>query len=173
MNLIPWRKHNSIPAATGSALTTPISDFRTEIDRLFDRYFRGSMLGPSAWAEETEWMKHDFMPSVDVAENDKQITIRAEVAGMAPDDVDISVSGNVLTIHGEKKESSENTGDDFYHSERRFGSFTRSIELPATADLDKVTAEQVNGVLTVTVTKVPTAKAKKIQVKGRELVGSK
>ena len=73
--------------------------------------------------------------------------------------------GNVLTIHGEKKETSEDRRDDYYYRERRFGSFTRSVELPSTADVDDVIAEQANGVLTVRVPKVPTAKAKKIDVK--------
>ena len=164
MNLIPWRK-TSIPVSRESALSTPVSELRSEMDHLFDRFFRGSWLEPRGWTEALDWSARDFMPSVDVAENDKEITIRAEVPGMDPDDIDVNVSGNVLTIHGEKRESSEDKGDDYYHCERRFGAFTRSVELPATANLDDIEAEQRNGVLTVCVKKQATAKAKKIGVK--------
>ena len=94
--------------------------------------------------------------------------------GMSADDIDISVSGNVLTIRGEKKESVEEEREDFFHCERRFGTFTRSIELPSTADLDSISASQNDGVLTVEVQKLPTAQPKKIDVKipKRELAGS-
>jgi HSP20 family protein len=164
MNLIPKRKHN-VPATRSSALTTPIADFRGEMDRLFDRFFRGPWAGASSWLEESGWRAGEFMPTVDLAENDKQITIRAELPGLEPEDVDINVSGNILTIHGEKKESKEDKGDDYYHCERRFGSFTRSVELPATADVESVEAEQRSGVLTIRVKKVPSAKARSIKVK--------
>lgn len=166
MNVIPWRKKNNIPVARESALTAPISQFRGEMDRLFERYFHGWWPQPANWAaEDFEWNAREFMPSVDVAESDKQITIRAEVPGLEPKDIDLHVSGNVLTIHGEKRASTEDKGDDFYHCERCFGSFTRSVELPATADLDHIDAEQTNGVLTVSVKKLPTARSKKIDVK--------
>jgi HSP20 family protein len=164
MSLIPWRKKQSIPVTRESTLA-PLSEFRTEMDRLFDRYFRGSWLTPSRWADEFDWHTRDFMPSVDVAENDKEITVRAELPGLEADDVDISVSGNTLTIHGEKKESIEDKRDDYYHCERRFGAFTRSIELPVTADVDEIDAELTNGVLTVCVKKLETARTKKVEVK--------
>jgi HSP20 family protein len=175
MNLIPWRKTHGIPVARESALSTPIGEFRNEMDRLFDRYLRrGSWMEPTGWFEDIDGPKRDFIPSVDVAENDKQITICAEVPGMDPENVDISVSGNLLTIHGEKKECTEEKKDDFYHCERRFGSFTRSMELPVTADVDQIDAELVNGVLTLHVKKLATAQAKKIDVKPakRELAGA-
>ena len=174
MNIIPWRKKHSIPVARESARSTPISELRSEMDRLLDKFYRGSWLDPTGWSENFDWPTREFMPSIDVAENDKQITIRAEVPGMDPQDIDINVSGNVLTIHGEKKESTEDKGDDYYHCECRFGSFTRSVELPATADLDDIAAEQCNGMLTVCVKKLPTAHAKKIDVKTsrRELAGA-
>lgn len=173
MNLIPWRKKDSIPVARESALGQPISEFRHEVDRLFDRFFHGTWLEPTRGFESANWPMKEFMPEIDVAENDTDITIRAEVPGMDVKDIDIRVSGNVLTLHGEKKEEKEDKDDDFYHCERRFGSFTRSIELPPTADLEKIEAEQSNGVLTVCVKKQPTAKAKKVDIKpARKLAGA-
>jgi HSP20 family protein len=173
MNITPWRKTRGMPLARESSLSTPISEFRGELDRLFDRFFRGGWLRPSTWAEATtEWPGGEFLPSLDVAENDKEIVIRTEVPGMDPKDVDVSLSGNVLTIHGEKKESSEEKSEDYYHCERRFGSFSRNVELPATADLEHIEAEQRNGLLTITVKKAVTAKPKKIGVKAAEKVGA-
>ena len=175
MSLIPWKRGQNIQVSRESALGTPISEFRAEMDRLLSRCFGGTSFEPARWFEEAGWSTREFVPSIDVVENDKQITIRAEVPGMDPKDVDVNVSGNVLTIHGQKKESTEDKGADYYHCERRFGSFTRSLELPATADLDNVSAEQSNGVLTICVKKLPTAQAKKISVKApkREMAGVK
>ena len=84
------------------------------------------------------------MPALDVSESEKRITIRAEVPGVTPDDLEITVSGNMLTIRGEKSASSEEEHDDFYHSERCFGSFTRRIELPASADPDHARANTLH-----------------------------
>lgn len=166
MNLIPWRRTQGLPAGRESTFSAPLAEFRSEMDRLFDRFFRrGPLAEASDWFEDTGSPIQELMPRIDLAENDRHITIRAEIPGLDPDDIDINVSGNVLTIHGEKKESSEDRRDDFYYRERRFGSFTRSVELPSTADLDDVVAEQSNGVLTVRVKRVPTAKVKKIDVK--------
>ena len=173
MNLIPWRKKHGVPVVREHTLTAPLAEFRTEMDRLFDRYYRGSWLAPSRWADEFDWPAGDFMPSVDVAESDESITVRAEVPGLEPEDVDVSVSGSTLTIHGEKKESIEDKRDDYYHCERRFGSFTRSIELPTNADVEAIDAGLSKGVLEVCVKKLETTPKKKIDVKPqRELVQS-
>lgn len=173
MNIIPFKKKNSIPVSHETSLTHPTSDFRSEMNRVFDRFFHNPLLETTDWADDFDRPLREFMPTMDLSENDNQITIRAEAPGMSPDDIDISVSGNVLTIRGEKKESTHEEGEDFYHCERRFGSFTRSVELPTTADLDSITAEQSDGVLTLGVKKLTTAHPKKIDVKipKRELAG--
>ncbi|MHC4908531.1 MAG: Hsp20/alpha crystallin family protein [Planctomycetota bacterium] len=165
MTLIPWRKKNSVPVTRQSSPPGPTTEFKTELNRLFDRFFTDPWSSPIGWGEDAGWPAQDFVPSVDVAENDKKISVRAEIPGMDPENVDINVSGNILTIHGEKRESKEDERDDFYHCERRFGSFTRRVELPSTADLDTIEAEQSNGVLTISIEKLPTAKAKRIEVK--------
>lgn len=164
MNLIPWRTTRDIPVTHESGLTTPIGQFRTEMDDLFDRFFHGTWPPARRWLGETEWTR-EFMPSIDVAENDKQITITAEIPGIDPDDVEINVTDNVLTLRGEKKQTIENKDEDHYHCERRFGSFTRSIELPPTADLDHVDAQARSGLLKVSIPKLATAKPKKVNVK--------
>jgi len=179
MNIIPWRKRHFVPV--NPEAKTTMHHFRREMDRLFDRFLdrfphHGTWPEPSDWTDDPDRPQGMLVPSVDIAENEKQITIHAEVPGLGPDDFEISVSGNVLTIRGEKRECTEDKSADHYHCERRFGSFTRSIELPADADLESIEAEERHGVLTVAVRKIASAehKPKKIGVKvtGEKLVSS-
>ena len=161
---IPWRKKPGLTVTREQTPPAQVTGFRSEMNRLFDRFFADPWCSPLGWGE-SGWQANDFVPSIDIAENDTLITVRAEIPGLDPDDVDINVSGNILTIHGEKRESREDERDDFYHCERRFGAFTRRIELPPTADLEAIEAEQSNGVLTVSIGKLPTARAKRIEVR--------
>jgi HSP20 family protein len=172
MNLTPWRKKHTIPVTHEMTASTPNPlACRRELDQLFERFLRGSW----EWPPALGWTAAP-MPALDVSESDKRITIRAEVPGVTPDDFEITISGNMLTIRGEKSASSEEEGDDFHHSERCFGSFTRRIELPTSADPDAIEADECNGVLTIRVKKLPAAQSKKVEVKGvvpeRELVGA-
>jgi HSP20 family protein len=175
MNLIHFKKKNSIPVHRKDALSLPVNGLKAEMDRLFDRFFHNSLLDSDGWAEEFEQPLGNFLPKVDLSDNIDKVVIRAEAPGISPEDIDISISGNVLTIRGEKKESTEEEREDFYHCERRFGTFTRSIELPSTADLDSIEATQNDGVLTVEVQKLPMAHPKRIEVKSpkRELTSSR
>lgn len=166
MNIIPWRTKHDVPVTREFPPSPSIADFRTEMDRLFDRYFRGSWMEPFEWSEPWARTAGELIPAVDVSESDSEITVRAEVPGLSPEDIDIRISGNMLTIRGEKKETKEEKSGDRYHYERRFGCFSRCVELPASADLDSIDAEERNGVLTVHVKKMPVSKAKKISVKG-------
>jgi len=129
------------------------------MDDLFDSFFRGldkpfSLFGERAW------------PAIDVAEKDEAILVRAEVPGCTPEDIDISVYGNTLTLSGEKKESREANGDGFYHMESSYGSFRREIPLPAEVDADKIEAVVKDGILSVTLPKAEKSKAVKVKVKG-------
>jgi HSP20 family protein len=182
MNLIPWTRKRNLPLmremASPGAMTPimPIMELRREMDQLFDRFFREPWSGNREWWPQETWARFgELTPSVDLLENDKSITVRAELPGMEPGDVDIQLSGNVLTISGEKKESCEQKGEDYYHCERRFGSFRRSFELPTSADLDKIQAEFKNGVLNLTVAKTAEAKPRKVSIKGAKpaLAGAK
>ena len=156
MSLIPWRnKHQE----TQRGDLAPLSEFRREVDRLFDSFLREPFSWPD-WSFAGPWN-----PSLDVRETDDAVTVRAEVPGVKPDDINISVTGNMLTLSGEKKETEEKQGNGFRHSERRFGSFRREIALPPGIDADKVTADYAHGVLTVKIAKSPEAAPKRIPVK--------
>ncbi len=145
----------------------PFASFQREMNRLFDNFFSGFSL--SSWAPFDRGATQTFSPRVDVSETDKEIRVSAELPGMEEKDIDISLTRDSLTIKGEKKGETEEKGKDFYRTERSYGSFTRSIPLPAEVDADKVEATFKKGVLDITLPK--TAKAieetKKIPVKAK------
>jgi HSP20 family protein len=90
------------------------------------------------------------------------------VPGLDPKDLEVSISGNHLVLAGEKKESTEKKGKDFFHTESRFGSFQRTIPLPDAVDPDNVEAEYSNGVVVIHLKKAPSAVAKRIEVKAKD-----
>ena len=130
------------------------SSFQDEMNMVLDNFFnRESSYG-------TDWR-----PKVDVAETESDITVKAEIPGIDPKDVDISITGDILTLKGEKKEEKENTGKCYHRVESSYGSFKRVINLPVSVDVDKVKAEGKNGLLEITLPKKEESKAKKINVK--------
>jgi HSP20 family protein len=107
----------------------------------------------------------DWRPVVDVAETESDIIVKAEIPGIDPKDIDISITGDTLTLKGEKKEEKENTGKSYHRVESSYGSFKRVINLPVSVEVDKVTAEGKNGLLEITLPKKEESKAKKINVR--------
>lgn len=144
--LIPWRHRGEV------------SQFRTEMDRLFDRFFDWG--ASPATVGEGQWM-----PSVDVSETGKEVIVKAELPGMDPKDIDISVNGDRLTLRGERKYEHEEKGESFHRVERSYGAFSRDIELPAGVDSDKVEATYKDGVLKINLAKAKETATKKIEVK--------
>lgn len=134
-----------------------LARLHNEMDDLFDSFFRGlekPFAGYKAW------------PTIDVAEEENAITVRAEVPGCKADDVEISVYGNTLTISGEKKVEEEKKEKGYYHIESTYGSFRRELTLPTDVDASKIDAVCKDGVLSITLPKAATAKAVKVKVKG-------
>jgi HSP20 family protein len=162
MSLIPWRskQREGVPAES-----SPLTALRAEMDRLFDSFIRepfGMLDWPAFMGGDRWW------PAIDVAESDKEVTVRAEVPGIDPQELDVTVTGNQVVISGEKKESSEKKEKGFYHSEARYGSFRRVIPLPEGVDAEHVDASYANGVLTLKLNKTPAAAAKRIEVKVKD-----
>ena len=157
-NLVPFGK-KSVPMRRYEE--NPFSLLRREMDSLFDNFFSGFDIEPFGNRMGA------FSPKIDVTENDKEIKISAELPGMDDKDIDLSLQNDMLTIKGEKKEEKEDKGKDYYKVERSYGSFSRSIPLPAEVDTNKADAKFKKGVLSITLPK--TAKAisetKKIAVK--------
>jgi HSP20 family protein len=110
-----------------------------------------------------------FTPKVDIKETEKEVVITAEVAGVQPEDLEVKVYGDNLILSGEKKEEKEEKLANYYHMERRYGSFQRVLPLPAGANRDAIEATTSHGVLTVKIPKTNGAKdaGKKIEVKAK------
>jgi len=139
----------------------PINDWARAQSEMQDmmRSLFGNRDVPSAW-QSVAW------PAIDIADQEHAYMIKAEVPGCRIEDIDLSVSGNVLTIRGEKKQEQDVKEKGYYHVERSFGSFRRDLNLAGDVDIAKIDAECKNGVLTVTLPKTEKAKTAKIKIKG-------
>ena len=133
-----------------------MASLRRAMDRMFDDTFEF----PRVWEREATWG-----PALDVVEKEDSYIVKASVPGVAPEDVEITLTDNVLTIKGETKEEKEDKQENYHLRERHYGSFVRSITLPATVNADKVEAVNEHGVLTLTLPKSEAVKPKKITVK--------
>ena len=132
----------------------------TELDRLFEGFLRD----PFAAFGEPFRALAGWDPKLDVVEGENEVTVRAELPGVDPKDVDLTLSGNVLTISAERKEELEQRTGQAVQSERRHGSFRRSFILPQGADPEKVSAEYAKGVLTVKIGKDPKTPSRHIPI---------
>jgi HSP20 family protein len=145
MELVPWRSFGEP------------SPLRKEMDRLWNRLLRET---PSMGAFTEEWL-----PSVDISETKDNFVVKAELPGLDAKDVSVSISGDILTIRGEKKKETEDEDEHHHYVERYAGSFQRVFQLPAAVKGDKVEASFDKGVLKVTLPKVEEAKKKEVEVK--------
>jgi len=102
---------------------------------------------------------------IDMYQTDKDVVVKATLPGVDAEDVDISISGDILTVKGEHSEEEEVNEGDYIHKERRVGTFSRSIALPVSVDSNKADAVFDKGVLTVTLPKKEASKPKKIKAK--------
>lgn len=136
---------------------TNLFNFRDEMNRLFDGFFRGV---PDVNEHFTT-----YGPDVDIKETDNDVLVSVEIPGMDQKDIKVNVRDNVLTLKGEKKREQEVENTNYHLSERCFGGFERSFTLPTNIQNDKVTATYKNGILNVTLPKAEEAKPKEISVK--------
>jgi HSP20 family protein len=111
-----------------------------------------------------------FTPAVDVVEQDQAYLLRAEIPGVSPSEIDLQVENDVLTLRGERKHEAETERDGYRRVERSYGSFTRSFVLPQGTHVEAIEARAENGVLTISIPKVPATTARKVEVKGGGLV---
>ncbi|WP_027578646.1 Hsp20/alpha crystallin family protein [Bradyrhizobium sp. Ai1a-2] len=134
----------------------PFAFLQQEIDRVFDGLSRNFPAFTAAGRT---------LPSMDVSETDKTIEITAELPGLEQKDVELNLADNLLTIRGEKKNEREEKAKDYHLVERSFGSFARSVELPAGVKAEDISAEISKGVLKVTVRKPEPKQSKQIEIK--------
>ena len=135
----------------GRALRT----LRDEIDTLFDRFVErpiGAVMG-------------QVRPTLDLSETDTELVVKADLPGLEEKDLDVSISTDMLTIRGEKKQPHEEAGKTYHVAERSSGSFTRSIRLPVAVNADQVRASYKNGVLEIVMPKKEQAQTKRIEIR--------
>lgn len=132
-------------------------DLFEEIDRYFDEPF-GLLRRPFGRME-------GWGLSLDVAEEDAAYVVKASLPGMKPEEIDVTVSDNVLTIRGEMKRDEEIAEEKYHLRERRYGAFSRSITLPGVVETDKIEAQYADGVLTLRLPKSEVVQPKRITVR--------
>ncbi len=148
----------------GTELAPVMHRMKEQVDRLFDRF------APSTFFTEPlfppfEKMGIAWAPCLDLVEADKEFIVRLEVPGVHKENLDIKLTGNLLTISGHREELKEGRDETFIWQEREAGSFTRSIRLPAPVVEDKIDASCHDGLLTVRLPKVEPATGTKIVIK--------
>jgi HSP20 family protein len=148
--LIPWR---------------PFTGFE-ELERRLDDVF-GRPILPAAW-RRIPMVEMGWAPAIEVFEKEDKFVVKAELPGLKEEEIDISVVGDMLTIKGERKAESEVKEQDYYCCERSYGSFSRSITVPSNIDANKIEATYEDGVLEVSLPKVPEVKPKKIAVSAKK-----
>jgi HSP20 family protein len=120
---------------------------------------------PNLFDENSHIATSQWVPTVDIKENEKQFTITADIPGVEPKDIDVSMENGMLTIKGERKTEIKDKENGYRRVERTYGSFHRRFSLPETADGEHVSAKGKHGVLEITVAKRESSKARKIEVK--------
>jgi len=117
--------------------------------------------------EESNWVAdQEGQLTIDVYQTDSDIVIKSTIAGVKPEDLDIQINNDMVTIRGERRKEDEVRDEDYYYQECYWGAFSRSIILPVDVEANKSEAIMKNGVLTIRLPKAETAKARKIQVRG-------
>ena len=142
-----------------------LTRWERDMDRIMEDFF-GRRMRPW-WPER--WSRREVMeleaPAVDLFEDKNEIVIKAELPGMEKENVEVKLTDHMLTIKGEKKKEEEVKEENYYRSERSYGSFIRTLELPADVHADKVKASFKNGILEVRLPKTEEAKTKEVKVK--------
>ena len=152
-NLMPWRRKEQAPRKRGDITVNqeeehPLNLFERDMNRMFDEFFSGFGLAP-AW--ERDWST--FSPQVDIVDSEKEIKVSVELPGLDEKDIDVSLSRDVLTISGEKRQEKEDKGKNYYRMERSYGSFKRAIPIPCEVKTEDIDATFKNGVLSIVLPK--------------------
>jgi HSP20 family protein len=165
-DMIPWKREKAEASTRREQEEDAFLDLRSQMNRLFDDFFQ-SPFGMRPFLGESGFLG-EFAPQMDVSETEKEINVSAELPGLEPEDIHITVDQNALTISGEKRVEKEDKGKRYYRLERSYGSFHRSITLPDQIDEEKIEATFKRGVL-----KMRLPKTGKEREKGRRITVKK
>jgi HSP20 family protein len=133
-------------------------NLRREMERFFYRFVEPG-------GEPFETMAGDWVPMLDVAETNEAMVVKAEMPGVDPKDIEVTLMGDLLTLKGDREKATEEKEERYHRMERTYGAFLRSVRLPMAVDGSTVTATFKNGLLVVTLPKTPAAKGTFIPVK--------
>ncbi|MBI2607211.1 MAG: Hsp20/alpha crystallin family protein [Candidatus Doudnabacteria bacterium] len=122
--------------------------------------------GVSAESSEDWLSEYEGQLTIDMYQTKDNVVIKSTIAGVRPEDVDVTIANDMVTIRGERKRDFEASSEDYFYQECYWGSFSRSVVLPVDVDIENVGADLKDGILTVILPKAAKAKAKKIKVKG-------
>jgi HSP20 family protein len=141
--IIPWRARRELDT------------LRREMDRLWQGFF-----GERVWEPFERWS-----PALDLTETKDSLVVKAELPGIDSKDISIDLSGDILTVRGEKKQEKEEKEESYHSVERSYGSFVRSVRLPVKIEEDKIKASYKDGILKIDMPKAEEAKKKEIKIK--------
>jgi HSP20 family protein len=141
----------------------------TSLRNAMDRLFEESFVRPSGMLMEGE---ERGTLALDMYQTENEVVVKASLPGFKPEEVDISITGDTLTIKGEHKEEKETKEKDYIYKERRYGTFSRMVALPVEVKSEKADAAFENGELTLTLPKAEQAKPKQIKVKAKPALES-
>ena len=163
-NLIPFRKGRKEALARTPQEMYPIPALQRQMNRLFEDFLGD--VGLRSFGE-SDRLQGGFFPTVDIAETDKEVTVTAELAGLDDKDIQVDIHDDVLILRGEKKTEHEDKDAQFYVTERSYGTFSRTIQLPADVDDSEAEAVFKKGVLKIRLPKTPAEqrKIKRIEIK--------
>jgi len=136
-----------------------------DMERMFED-FLGRPWSGFGWPERLRFREIGFRgPAIEITEEKDDVVVKAELPGMKKEDLELNVSGNLLTLKGEKKKEEEVKEKGYYYSERLYGSFTRTVEIPKDIQADKVHASFKDGVLEIRFPKTEEAKRKEVKIR--------
>ena len=142
----------------------PFSELMS-LRQAMDRLFEDSFVRPSRILTT---LGETAAPALDVYQTPNEVVVKAALPGLKPEDINIDITGDTLTIKGETKAEQEIKNEDYLYQERRYGTFSRSVVLPGGLQPDKAEATMEDGVLTLTIPKAEEIKPKAIKVKAKE-----
>ena len=160
---LPVKNETSLAPSTRVLEWRPFESLRNQVDRLFRDFETGFLQSPFYRDVDNFWRRDlafPVTPAVDIVEKDNSFEITAELPGLDAKNIELSLADDVLTIKGEKKEEKEEKNGDRHISERRYGSFRRSVQLPSSIDAGKIEANYKSGILTIALPKSAEAQKK-------------
>ena len=162
------KEHTAVPTRFARDPFTMLRRMTTDMDRLFGEPFFGAVAWPPMPAFEAKG-ELDWYPKIEVTEKDNRLLTRVDLPGMKKEDVKVEVADGYLAISGERKREAEEKKDEYFRTEREYGSFYRGVPLPEGVKFEDVRATFADGVLEVSLplpAAVPEARVRKVEIAG-------